>query len=892
MKKVKKVLLITGIVIVVLLAAVAATPFVFKGKIFEIAKREVNNMLTAEVDFNNDAFDVSIFKTFPNLSVQFGDLQIVGTGQFAGDTLLSVRRLSATVDIMTLIKGEPIGIIDVTIEKPRIRALVATDSAANFDIMKPSDEVAAEDTTSSSFAMKLNHIQLIDGYIYYNDIPGNMTGIIDGLNTTISGDFTANSTIIQTIIDMQKVNFVMGGVPYAKDLHFNLDAGIEADFANGKYTLKNNVMKLNALELAYNGWLALVGNDMDMDFTFKTTKTDFSSILSLVPGVFMEGFNDIKTSGKLALEGSVKGLLAEKPESYPAFNLALIVEDGSFQYPDLPKAVTNIQIDLLVDNQSNKLDNMTIDLKKFTMNFAQNPLSATFFMKTPMSDPFMKASFNGTLDISSLKDFIPLTDMTMSGTVIPNIEFASKLSDIEKENYNAIHALGNIVVTNFKYTDKDFPKGVAISAAKLDFSPQCVNLSQCDMKFGESDLALQGKLENFLGYALANETIRGSLNVKSNYFNAADVLGESAAPSTESADSSPAEIVEIPGNVDFVCNIHFGKLLYDTYDIENLTGKVTLKNSKADLQGLSMNMLGGNLGMNGYYATPANQKPEAKLDLNIKNFDIAKTYKTFVTVQKLAPIAENLTGSFSTKLNFTSLLENDFMPVLSSVNGAGEFNTSSVVMAGTSFQNFAVSELKQQDLKEIIAKNIAMLFTIKNGNVEVKPFETKFNNYKALIQGSANLDQTMNFTVATQIPGNVLGKSATSTIASLEKAAASKGINASVGENIDVNFLIGGTVTSPKVSVQLGTGIAGTFNSVKDQVTDMAKQKLADEQARLQAEADAKKKELEDKAKAEAEAKKKELEDKAKAEAQKQTDAVKDAAKEKATQGLKNVLKK
>ncbi|MDR1760875.1 MAG: AsmA family protein, partial [Bacteroidales bacterium] len=339
----KKVLIIIGIVIVVLLAAVAATPFLFKGKILEIAKTEVNKMLTAEVDFNDDAFKVSIFKTFPNLSVQFGDLKIVGTGQFANDTLLSVRRLSATVDIMTLIKSQPIGIIDVTIEKPRIRALVAFDSAANYDIMKPSDEVAEEDTSSSSFAMKLNHIELVDAYIYYNDIPGSMTGIIDGLNTTITGDFTESSTLIQTLIDIQKLSFTMDGIPYTRDLHFNLNAGIEADFENEKYTLKDNKMSLNDLELAYYGLLDINGDYMNMDFTFKTMKTDFKNILSLVPGVFMEGFEDIKTSGKLALEGSAKGLFAAEPESYPAFNLALLVEDGSFQYPDLPKAVNNIQ---------------------------------------------------------------------------------------------------------------------------------------------------------------------------------------------------------------------------------------------------------------------------------------------------------------------------------------------------------------------------------------------------------------------------------------------------------------------------------------------------------------------------------------------------------------------
>jgi hypothetical protein len=177
-----------------------------------------------------------------------------------------------------------------------------------------------------------------------------------------------------------------------------------------------------------------------------------------------------------------------------------------------------------------------------------------------------------------------------------------------------------------------------------------------------------------------------------------------------------------------------------------------------------------------------------------------------------------------------------------------------------------------------------MLFTIDNGNITIKPFDTKFNNYKAHIQGSVNLDQTMNLTVATQIPSNSFGKSATSTLASLEKAAASQGIDASVGENIDVNFVIGGTVTKPKISAQLGSTASDMLNSVKDQ----AKQKLAEEQARVQAQAQAKIDEAKQKAEAEVQAQKQALEAKAKAEAQKQADAL----KEKAGKGLQNLLKR
>ena len=53
MKFFKKIVKIFLIVIVILAGFVFAAPYIFKGKIVSLVKREVNNNLTAKVDFKD-----------------------------------------------------------------------------------------------------------------------------------------------------------------------------------------------------------------------------------------------------------------------------------------------------------------------------------------------------------------------------------------------------------------------------------------------------------------------------------------------------------------------------------------------------------------------------------------------------------------------------------------------------------------------------------------------------------------------------------------------------------------------------------------------------------------------------------------------------------------------
>ena len=101
---------------------------------------------------------------------------------------------------------------------------------------------------------------------------------------------------------------------------------------------KTDDITLNNLKVTADGSFQLVNDSTyNMDIKFKSPSNDFKDILSLIPAVYKNDFDKIKTSGSALFNGFVKGTYS--PQQMPAYDVNLEVKDGFFQYPDLPKPV-------------------------------------------------------------------------------------------------------------------------------------------------------------------------------------------------------------------------------------------------------------------------------------------------------------------------------------------------------------------------------------------------------------------------------------------------------------------------------------------------------------------------------------------------------------------------
>jgi hypothetical protein len=687
--------------------------------------------------------------------------------------------------------------------------------------------------------------------ISYDDRKGNMSALLKDFNNKLSGEFSENTYLLSNLLEIAETTVNDGGITYLNKakIKFKTDADLEMD--KMKFTFKDNELDLNDLALTFDGFVS-TKDDIITDMKFAAKQTEFKSILSLIPSVYSKDFTNVKTEGKLKLDGFAKGTMHSEKDStkntYPSFEVNLAIANAMFKYPSLPKSVNDINIDVHVENKQNYLDATVIDVNKFHMNMAGNPINMWAHVKTPISDPAVSAEVKGIVDLVSVKEFIPLEKGdAMSGTIKADISAAGRMSSLERKEYDKFKLAGTLEVDKMNYKTSTLPYQVLLNVMKLNFTNQFVELTAFDALMGKSDIKAQGKIDNFMQYIFKDSLIAGNFNIQSNVLDLNELMSSSSTTSSATttpakADTAAMSVAEVPGNIDFVLNANLAKVLYDNLQLDNMAGNIVVRKKKVDMTNLKMNTLGGAVLLSGYYETTNPKKPTVSMNFKVDNFDIQKTFAAFNTVQKLTPIGKYTQGMFTATLeNFKADLDTKMEPILSSLHGNGVFKTSSVTVGG--FPAFVKlgEVLKIEQLKSLTIQNVLADYEFKDGRVNLRnPVKVKVNKIDAEITGSTGFDQTIDYNWKLDVPTEMFGSQANSIVSGLlGQASSAVGTNISMPKTIKVNVGFGGTVMKPTIKTGMKNGGAGStikdqlVNTVKDKANEEAQKLLADAQAQV-----------------------------------------------------------
>jgi len=807
---VSRILKWTGISFLLLIVLVIAAPFIFKGKIIALVKEQANANLNAKVDFGE--FDLSLISSFPDFRFEIEKVSVIGVNEFENDTFAYIGSLKTDINLKSVLNGGPYQINSIVIDKARIFAKVLKDGKANWDIAKAStDSTVAEepvDTAATKFAMKLKEFKITEAYIVYDDIQGNMYAEMENFNYSLKGDFTQDNFVMENLLDIAKTTYKMDGIAYLNKVHTAMKADLDMDMPKMKFTFKDNEFKLNDLTMGLDGYVLMPDTNIDMDLKFSAKQTEFKAILSLIPSVYSKDFESVKTSGKLALDGHAKGRY--NASELPAFGLNLLISNAMFKYPSLPKSVNNIQVDVKILNPTGVLDATTVDVNRFHVEMAENPVDMTAHISTPISDPGIKANLKGMINLASVKDFVPMeAGDNLGGIIKADINVDGHMSAIDKQEYDKFKASGFFEISEMDYKTNTLPYEVKLNTMRLNFTTQYVELAAFDALLGKSDIKAQGRIDNMLQFMFKDELIKGNFGMTSNLMDLNELMASTdtnaVATATVAADTAAAEIFLVPANYDFNIDAKITKMLYTDMVIDNLNGNIIIRDQKVDMTNLKMNLIGGALTINGFYETTNNKKPTVAMNMKMENFDIQKTFKTFNTVKKIAPIGEYAKGMFTATIeNFNTSLNDKMEPDLNAVNARGVFKTNQVNIGG--FPPFVKlgDALKIEQLKNMQVDNVNANYFIKDGRLNLEPFDVKIGEIKTNISGSTGLDQTIDYTYKMEIPRSMFGSSANSALNSLmNQANAAAGTNVALGDKVKVNVKMGGTVTDPTIKTGL-----------------------------------------------------------------------------------------
>jgi hypothetical protein len=452
----KKFLKYTGLTVLILLIILIVTPLLFKGKILKIVKQEINASVDAKVDFKD--LNISWFRHFPSLTIGLEDVYVAGAGSFEGDTLLKANSLDVSVNVMSLFNGKEMKVYSLWLNSPNILAKVNKDGVANWDIAKKSE---SNDTsaTPSAFQLNLEKYVISNGHIIYDDAESGMYAEVKGLDHEGSGNFTQDVFTLSTKTKSESASFTYANIPYLVNAATGIDADIEIDNRSSKYSFKKTELEVNDLQLVADGFFQLVNDSTyNMDISFNAPSNDFKNFLSLIPAIYKNEFSKIKTSGQASLRGFARGTYSNT--SLPAYDVALTVKDGSFQYPDLPKAVKNIRMSAQFSNTTGAADDGVIDIQNAHLEFGNDPFDFKLVFKNPETRKYLDLILKGKLELAEVSKFIKLdAGTTLSGAVNADAFAKGELAALQNQK-GPFTAGGFFNIRNFAYASKELPFAV------------------------------------------------------------------------------------------------------------------------------------------------------------------------------------------------------------------------------------------------------------------------------------------------------------------------------------------------------------------------------------------------------------------------------------------------
>ena len=817
MKIVKKILKWGGIFVLLLLIAMVAIPYFFKDTIKEKVIAMANENLKATISLND--VDISLFKDFPKAQVTLSNFVLVNKEPFVGDTLFAAKHIDVSLSIKDLMAGN-YNLLGANVKDASAYIHFNKEGAGNYDIAIPSDKPTQETEDNAPIKLDIQQYSVENFKFTFKMDDGDIFMQIADIYHSGKGNFAEEILDLDT---QSKANltFAMGNTTFMKQVPITLQALLGIDLKNQKYTFKDNKATVNRLDLVFDGFIQLLDDGQRYDLTFSTPTNTFQNFLALIPEEYSKSIENVKTTGNLTLKGFAKGDMVG--DKIPTFGIEMYADNASVKYPDLPKTIQNISIDLKVNNATGVMNDTKVNLSKFAMTIDQDNFWATANISNMMVNPYIDLAAKGSINLANLSQAYPISlDKKLEGIFKADIATQLDMKSVETKNYQNIKAQGNLSLAQFVYAGEEFVKPFHIDEMSLSFNPSHIGLSKFDARTGSSDLHLNGAIDNFYGFAFKKETLKGNFNLSADKLVVNDFMQPATATATPTATAkttnSPttatAASIKVPSFLDCTLSAKAGSVLYDNLNLSNVSGKLVIKDEKVTLENLRTDIFGGSIGIAGGLSTKETT-PTFDVNLNLNKLNVAEAFSQITMLEKIAPIAKVVQGKVNTVINVKGKLKDDLTPDLNTISGdfLGALVDSRVAAETSPLLSALDSQFSGLNLSKLNLNDVKAAIDFQDGKVVFKPFTIKYKEIAIDVAGSHGFDQQMNYKLTFNVPPQMLGKEAENLLAKLTPDNQKK-----IG-NLPVIATVGGTFQKPQVSTDVKT-------VVKDLATQIAKNQI------------------------------------------------------------------
>lgn len=797
----KKILIIFAVLTGASFLLLLLLPFFFRGNIAALAEEQAARYLDTRLDIGK--MKLNMFKSFPYLQVKIEDIILYGRGEFAEDTVVSLPSLTASVNILSLIKGREIIIRQIDLKNTRVYAVVSAKGDNNWDILSGKDRTSGEreKKLNSSPSQKqkarliLKDLNIENLFFRYLNIPSSTEILLPEADFRMSGDLSTKQTTLQLWLRLRDAFYRQKKTVWISQWNLEWEAMLDARLQEYFFSIRENQLKINDLALHPKGTAIFGEGKAKLDLNLSLSDAPLENLLALIPRKYKNYTEQLHTDGQFNLNARCTGEYSA--HHLPAFNLKFRVEEGSLHYTGSPESIRQIALSLNVGNPGGMADSTTINLEQLSFDLAGQPFHIALQI-SDLQDPLLKGNVKGTLDFALLSKAFPFLQFTLGGIVTTDLHFSGRYLQLERKNDNDFLAQGELRLKDMFYAGSVFPAGLRIPEGWLRITPTRLTLERLQMQTDSSNLFLKGYISDYLPYFLKGETLKGNFTLLSDRLQLTrlqqTVSGtRDTLPSEKKTDNSTPLL--IPNNLQLQLQTDLKNVTAGNLNLQRVKGQIHLSHSVATLKDLQMELLGGSIAVNGKYNTEKYKFPHFNLHIRASELDLREASEAFPLIRNTLPVAMNCEGKISSAFQLSADLSMDKKIRTNTLNGEGYISSKGLLIRESPALKKLADFLQNEELNRLPIGALKINFKIENGNITVPPFTALLAGNPATIYGRQTASGKLDYMLSLNVDRKFFSKDITNL---LQAIPGSGNI-----QNLDIDARITGTLNRPEVKADL-----------------------------------------------------------------------------------------
>jgi hypothetical protein len=564
--------------------ALTASLFLFKDQIIQQFIREANKQLDTPVRIGQ--VDVTWWNNFPNIDLVFTDVYIEDSqpGEYP---LHTAERISLSVNAIDLWRERYL-VRRLRVEGSETSLRVSAEGVNNYTILKSSGG------QSSAIAFDLNNISVADAVVTYRDLELNQDHVFRSAQLRASLSSRNDVYYILASGDVSSEKVKVGTHTFLANKTFQAEVRIDFDDVANRVDFHDARLQLGPAQFEVAGSYAFK-NQNEIDLTVSGIDTDIQTLLSLLPDETSRSFSKYRSEGEVYFQAVVKGVISEAAS--PSVRISFGCNNATFFHPEFSSRITGANFEgAYTTPRFGHPSLATLTLNGLRGDLNSLPFTAEVKIED-FQNPWVEASFRGTLDAQSLQNFYPVESVTdFAGTFTVDASLKGEVELLKsRETAQRVRTMGSIDMKDvrFGYGPRKVP--VTSLSGTLNFTNNDLALSNVSGHLGSSDFLLNGLFRNAVSYWLfEGQPIGIEADLVSQRIELDEMFDMiyGNEQSEEYAFSIPRSLL-----LNFNCQV--GHLNYRKFNARALQGDLLIKNQMAVSRKLRFRGMGGEVILSG-----------------------------------------------------------------------------------------------------------------------------------------------------------------------------------------------------------------------------------------------------------------------------------------------------